>query len=58
MFYVRVFCLLNYLLATVNEHVSIGFDELLFVCPIPFDVANMGVPPGDLISCQDSSSGY
>ena len=32
------------MLATVNKHSLLGFDELLFVWPLPFDLPGMGDP--------------
>ena len=40
--YIRGF-LLDYLLATANEHILLRFDKLLFVYPIPFAFPTMAV---------------
>ena len=42
-FYFRVVFLLDYMLATASEHSLPGFDEILFVCPPPFDLSGLGV---------------
>ena len=43
-FSIGVFLLLDYMLATANEHSLPGFDELLSVWPLPFDLPGMGDP--------------
>ena len=42
-FYIRVF-LLVYMLATSNEYSLLGFDVLLIVWPLPFDLPGIGGP--------------
>ena len=43
-FSVGVFLFLDYMLTTANKHCVPGFDELLFVLPLPINLPGMGDP--------------